>query len=263
MEKDQEGRSAIDYSIHSVQTALRILGLFIPRNEPLALMEISRQLALNKSTALRMTATLTGAGYLKIHPESRKYLLGTTALQLGLSAYDTLNLHKVSEPIISQLADSTNCVVHLCSNERDTVVVIDKVYPMHKAFSVPGSQIGGIIPTYCTGIGLLFLSQENDLFIRGYLEGSDRIRYTETTVTDIDAIMARIQQIRADDFCVNNGEHEAGVVSIAYPIRDHARRIVAGISIGAIREVMHGMDLAALHEQVRAAAQEISRQLGG
>lgn len=263
MDKEQKLKPGNDYTIHSVQTALRILTLFIPDNEPLSLMEISRRSRLNKSTALRMTATLTGAGYLRIHPETRKYLLGTVALRLGLAAYDSLDLHKVAEPVLAGLAQETDCVVHLGSNEHHTVVIIDKVYPPHQSFSIRGSRVGGIIPTYCTGIGLLFLSQETDPFILQYLEGIDRIRYTPTTVTDIPAILERIRQIRLDGFCVNNGEHEEGIVSIAYPIQDHSRRFIAGISIGGIREVLAGREMDYLHRQVRQAAEEISKQLGG
>lgn len=252
-----------DYTINSVQTALSILRLFIPRNEPLSLIEISRQLNINKSTALRMAANLTMAGFLKASPETRKYLLGPVILQLGLAAHDSLNLRAVSAAILAELANATNCIVHLGINEQNTVVVVDKVLPDKHSFSIRSSQIGGIMPTFCTGIGLLFLSQESDDAVRRYLGGIERFPYTPTTITDIDAIITRIHQIRLDGYAVNNGEHEEGILSIAYPIRDRSGRIIAGISISGIREVLRDMDLQMLHRQARDAAAEITRQLGG
>lgn len=47
-----------DYTIASVQRALRILKLFLPDNQPMTLKQIADESDLNKSTALRMTTTL-------------------------------------------------------------------------------------------------------------------------------------------------------------------------------------------------------------
>ena len=47
-----------DYTIASVQRALRILKLFLPDNQPMTLKQIADESELNKSTALRMTTTL-------------------------------------------------------------------------------------------------------------------------------------------------------------------------------------------------------------
>mgnify|MGYP002565663774 FL=1 len=47
-----------DYTITSVQRALRILKLFLPDNQPMTLKQIADESDLNKSTALRMTTTL-------------------------------------------------------------------------------------------------------------------------------------------------------------------------------------------------------------
>jgi len=53
-------------------------------------------------------------------------------------------------------------------------VLITKVYPVNKAFNIRlASRIGGILPTYCTGIGLLFLAHQEDSYVREYLSGCD------------------------------------------------------------------------------------------
>jgi len=254
--------TARDYTIQSVQTALQVLNLFIPRNEERSLMEISNQLGLHKSTVLRMVSTLLAEGYIRINPDTRKYTLGTQSMRLGLSAYDSLSLRKVAEPILKDLANTTGFVLHLAINDNLSVVVISKVFPENRTFSIDRSQIGGNIPTYCTGIGLLFLSQEPDDVVHQYLLGINRISYTETTVTDVESIMERVRKVRTDDFCINNGEHEAGIVSLCYPIRDRKGQITAGLSVGNVREVVLRTDLEEMGRLVREAARNISRQLG-
>lgn len=262
MENDHKVKSGNDYTINSVQMALRILDLFRPANEPLSLMEISRRLVLSKSTALRMTATLTAAGYLRIHPVSRRYLLGTSALQLGLAAYGSLDLHRAAAPVLGQLADATGCAVHLCSSENGKLVVLEIVLPPNGPANGMELQVGGVLPIFCTGAGLLLLSQESDSYIRQYLEGTERSPYTDKTITDIDSILAQIQKVREDGFCVSSGEYADGIFSITYPIRNHAQRIVAGLSLCGDHERMSALDQDQLHRQLREAAELISHELG-
>ncbi|MEG2677737.1 MAG: helix-turn-helix domain-containing protein, partial [Oscillospiraceae bacterium] len=136
--------STNDYTISSVQRALKILKLFVPSNDGLTLMDISNQSGVHKSTALRMVSTLKDAGFLKQSPESKKYRLGVAAMQVGLSSLDSLSLPKVSEPILRELADKTGFAVHLGIFESGNVIVLAKVFPVDKACSIRlASKIGG------------------------------------------------------------------------------------------------------------------------
>lgn len=257
------GSGENDYTIGSVQRALKILKLFVPANDALTLMDISKQTGLHKSTALRMVATLKEEGFLKQSSESKKYRLGIAALQMGLSSLDSLSLSKVSEPILRELADKTGFAVHLGIFESGNVIVLAKVFPVDKTFSIRlMSKIGGVLPTYCTGIGLLFLAHESPAFVREYLSKCEIIRYTSNTETNIERIIQRVDAIREQGFTVNNGEHEEGVVSVCYPIYDHTRRIAAAMSVGGIREVLARCDMEQLKERARRAAMDISRELG-
>jgi len=254
-----------DYTINSVQRSLNILKLFIPKNQSLSLMEISTQSGLNKSTALRMISTLREEGFLKVDPKTKRYKLGTAALQIGLSALDSLNLSKIAKPILNELADKTGCFVHLGIFDSDQVVVIAKVYPIDRPISVNLlSQIGGILPVYCTGFGLLFLSQLTDMQARKILNNTEFVQYTSTTITDIDDIMQRVKEIRHQGYCINNGEHEEGVVSFCYPIYEHSGEIAAALSIGGIREVIYktNEEAESLQSMAKAAAAKISKELG-
>lgn len=255
--------SGQDYTISSVQRALKILKLFVPANDALSLMDISNQTGMHKSTALRMVATLTEEGFLKQSAENKKYRLGIAALQMGLASLDSLSLSKLSEPILRELADKTGFAVHLGIFESGNVIVLAKIFPVDKTFSIRlMSKIGGILPTYCTGIGLLFLAHETPEAAREYLSKCEMIRYTSTTETDIDKIMLRLRQVREQGFTINDGEHEEGVVSVCFPIYDHTRRIAAAMSVGGIREVVSRSDLERLKSKAKRAAMDISQELG-
>ena len=253
----------IDYTITSVQRALEILKLFLPDNHALSQQEICSLTGLNKSTVLRMVYTLREAGFLKMSEETKRYTLGTTAMRVGLAALDSLSLAKVAEPILHKLSNETSFVTHLGIFESNKVVVIAKTFPDDHPFSIRlQSTVGGILPTYCTGIGLLFLAQESDETARSVVESCDRIAYTSTTETDVEKIMTRIREVRQQGWTINNGEHDEGIVSICYPIFDHTGKMVLGMSLGGIREVIYRQNFDKLKEAARRAAKEISWELG-
>ena len=252
-----------DYMIRSVQRSLEIMRLFLPDNRPLTQQEICKRTGMNKSTVLRMVYTLVAEGFLKQQEDGRGYIIGTEAMRIGLCAVDSLSLAKVANPILRRLSDETGFYTHLAILERNNVVVVSKTFPTYVPFSARlQSTVGGILPIYCTGIGLLFLAQKPDEEILQILNSCDLVRYTTTTETDMDAIMQRIREARQTNFIMNNGEHDEGVVSVCLPIYDHTRKMIAGMSLGGIREVVYRHNVEKLKDSARRAAMDISRELG-
>ena len=77
-----------DYTITSVQRALRILKLFLPDNQPMTLKQIADESDLNKSTALRMTTTLLNEKFLSYNRRFAELAEQTAA---GLQVYGILD----------------------------------------------------------------------------------------------------------------------------------------------------------------------------
>ena len=77
-----------DYTITSVQRALRILKLFLPDNQPMTLKQIADESDLNKSTALRMTTTLLNEKFLSYN---RRFAELAEQTAEGLQVYGMLD----------------------------------------------------------------------------------------------------------------------------------------------------------------------------
>jgi IclR family transcriptional regulator, pca regulon regulatory protein len=56
---------------------------------------------------------------------------------------------------------------------------------------------------------------------------------TARTVTDVDALMALLDDVRRDGHALVHGELEEGLVSMAAPIVNRAGRVVAAINVSA------------------------------
>lgn len=253
-----------DYTIISVTRALSVLKLFLPLNQPMTLKEISEKSNLNKSTALRMAETLLDEKFLSYDQETKKYQLGYNSLIIGLCKLSSIDLLNVSRPILEELAERTGFFIHLAILEDQNAVVVGKIIPSYKMGSTTQliSRIGGILPLYCTGIGLLFMSQKSDSSCREYLERHSLKKYTTTTVTDVESIIQRIRVARDKGYTVNDGEHDEGIVSVCTPIYDYTNKIIAGMSLGGIRELVARENRSELVSMTLSAANEISRRLG-
>ena len=63
------------------------------------------------------------------------------------------------------------------------------------------------------------------------LDASDRRALTRHTVTDLDALMARVRQVRQQGWCLVDQELEEGLISLAAPITNRAGETVAALNI--------------------------------
>ena len=92
----------------------------------------------------------------------------------------------------------------------------------------------------------------------------DRRALTRHTVTDLDALMARVRQVRQQGWCLVDQELEEGLISLAAPITNRAGETVAALNISgqanrSSARVMQAGMLPALLQ----AARRISVLLGG
>jgi IclR family acetate operon transcriptional repressor len=82
-------------------------------------------------------------------------------------------------------------------------------------------------------------------------------------ITSQEVLDQQLADTRRRGYATDFEEHFAGVCCVAAPIRDFSGCVVASVSIAAPTQRMPLTQVAQLGEDVRAAASEISRRLGG
>jgi DNA-binding IclR family transcriptional regulator len=81
-------------------------------------------------------------------------------------------------------------------------------------------------------------------------------------VTDRDALLAMLDEVRRQGYATNVSSFREGVCGLAAPIRDHTGAVVASVGC-CVPESRFGDDhIAALREPTAHAAAAISRELG-
>jgi IclR family pca regulon transcriptional regulator len=122
--------------------------------------------------------------------------------------------------------------------------------------------VGSRLPAYCTSLGRMLLAGLGDGEVRDLLAASTREARTRHTLTEVDALLAKVQQARRQGWCLVNQELEEGLVSIAAPIVNRAGRTIAALNIsGQVNRTAPRQMQETMLPALREAAREVSQRL--
>ena len=210
-----------EVKVKSLQKALEILNCFTKKSS-WGVTEISEQLDLNKSNVHNILTTFKAMGYLDQDDESGRYKLGLSVYSLCYSLGQNLSIGSVAAPYLQELADMAGERVYLAQ--------------MH-----------------CTGLGKAMLAYLPDEKQRAYAARKLEA-YTDYTITDGDALLKELREIRQRGYAIDNMEHEFGVKCVAVPVLGRNGQVVAGVSIS-------GPSLRFYDERIQSLAKELQNKI--
>ncbi len=245
--------------IQSLCRAMGILEHVAGAGKNTGITAIAEHVGLHKSTCFGLLHTLQHLGYVVQDKETGRYSLGIKAFQLGQAYTDNLDLRRLAQPHLAELAELSRETVHLVIREGLHAVYIDKIEAPH-AMTI-SSQVGQRARMHCTGVGKALLAymtpEEQDKALEGGLQG-----YTPHTITDMAALRERLRQIRREGVSLDEQEIEIGLCCLAAPIFDAKGAAVAAISISGPVTRLSQERIQELRPGLQRAVAEISRRLG-
>ncbi len=258
-----------DYTINSVEKALKVLLAFNSDNDgdskSLTLMEICNLTEINASSAMRILYTLNKNGFVSFDSNTKRYSLDVAVYRLGMSMYNSIDVHKIAQPLMKPLADETGFVVYLAKADyiNDEIVVIDKVFPnIANTWPQMVARVGYLLPIHSSGIGRLYLAEHTDEEVRAILAKKKLVKFTSSTVTDVEEIIRIVGEIRKTGISYCNCENEEFIGSICAPIRDYDGKMVAGMSLGGIKDIIYGKNKKYYEKILLKTVEQISAGLG-
>lgn len=246
-------------SLSSVQNALRVLDAFTIDETEKRVTQIALELNLAKSTVSRLLKTLLQEGYVKQNSETLKYSLGTKILTLYSSLISNMEVVKEARPILEKLSHDTLESVQLAELEGSDVIYMEQIksrYPI-QIFA----HIGRINPIHCTSSGKLLLAYQDENTIDTILN-TELFQYTDETITDPIILKKQLLEIQKLGYCYIQNEFIDGIVSIAAPIRDHNKNIIAAVSLVGPIQRINGDKAKRFIQKVLDTAKEISSKMG-
>ena len=231
--------------VQSVAKAFAVLKAFSPGLPELTAAEVAARAGLDRGTAFRLIHTLVGLGYVRAVPDNRRFRLTLKCLELGFSALAAGDLPAHAEPLLRELVPGVADAGSLGVLDRGEVIYLARVdagLERHGVVRRSGSRIGA----YATALGqaiLAWLPQQEQV---AHLESVARVKLSERTLTGLDALLARLAEVRARGYAVSDGENAYGLVTVAAPVLDRRGAPSAGVSLTVGGGRMSGAEFAVL-----------------
>jgi DNA-binding IclR family transcriptional regulator len=254
--------SAESGKIQSLKRASAILDAVARRPGGIGLSQISAEVGLHSSTAFHLIQTLVSLGFLAQLPDNRRYRIGPRLFTLAAGALEETMLLALATPILERLSAETGYASHLAIRSKQDIVVIARTAAtgLLQLAGHPGTTR----PAHATAIGKMLLSAMPPGELDRLLRSLSLPAFTPQTITDVQALRREIETIRRTGLARDDCELDRDVRCLAVPVHDFAGRCAAamGISGPAWRLVQQAV-VDQLAHQLKTAAAELSRQLGG
>src|SRR5215467_9279143 len=194
--------SARSQGIQSVSNALEVLCCFSPDHSEWGVTEIADYLGLCKSAAHRILATCEVYRFV-IRTSSRRYRLGTRALELGNTyRFDRRMLWK-AEPVLRHLADQTASVAHMGELDGpDVVELLRSAAPGSRVFTSSPRLRG---PAHATAMGKILLAWGGEEVFEHFVGCRQMFaRFTPHTIVTPERLKQELDDVLARGYAVSD-----------------------------------------------------------
>lgn len=228
-ECDSQPRPGDSY-VQSFARGLAVLRSFGAQSPAQTLSEAAERAGLTRAGARRILLTLQQLGYVEsADGDGRRFRLTAKVLELGFAYLSSLPLWHLAQPdmeaLVREIGESCSAAVL----EGDDIVYVLRV-PAGKIMAI-NLGVGSRLPAHCTSMGRVLLAGLDEAALTQRLGGLTLTAHTARTQTDRVALLAELQQVRAQGYALVDGELEEGLVSMAAPIVNRSGRVVAAINI--------------------------------
>jgi DNA-binding IclR family transcriptional regulator len=206
--------------------AAAILGAFDADHRELTLSALVARCGLPRSTTHRTADRMIRLGWLD-KPADR-YRIGNRLFEIASLAPIRLELREAVLPFLQDLHHATKITVQLGVLEGGQILVVEKITG-HRAMPML-SQVGGVIPAYCSALGRAILAYSEPEVIDAALAGPLSAR-TPRTLTNPVAIMRELTAVPERGWAVDREEGNIGVSCVAAPIFGPLGDVVAALSV--------------------------------
>ena len=239
----------------AVERVVDILNAIKGHGGAAGISEISRELALPKSTVHRILAALTKKGMVYKDGSSDRYSLGYKLFDLAFAASKPWDFISCAMPHLEEARNRLN--------ETVVVALMLGVQYSYIAQAVSGHStpvttvLGRYYPLHWGATGKAMLAFISDEKLQEYIGTVPLVAATAWTITDPDVLLAETRTIRSLGYSVSYSEKVEGVGAVACAIRDRRGVAYGGVTIVAPDGRVRNMDQQAVGAIMVEAAHRI------
>jgi IclR family transcriptional regulator, pca regulon regulatory protein len=244
--------------LQSFLRGLRIIRAFGSGAETQTLAELAKRTGLTRAAVRRYLHSLVAHDYAAT--DGKNFWLRPLILELGFSYLSSLPFYRFAQPVLEDLARDLGKSCSVGVLDGNEVVYVLRV-PAQRAITM-SLDVGTRLPAHVSAMGRVLLAALPAAARGEIVAGLEITRFTERTLTDRGRLSAALDEVADAQYAVLDQEMEAGVRSVAVPIRDRRNSTIAalGMSLSVAETPMDGI-VRDILPRLRAAADEISAQL--
>ena len=247
--------------VTALSRGLEVLACFRQGDRMLGNQELARRCGLPKSTVSRLTHTLTTLGYLVYVDDSAKYSLGTSTLSLASAMLSRLDIRKLAQPLMQDLAAFSQCTVSLGSRDRLSMMYVE-VARGSSAITL-ALDMGARVQIATSAMGRAYMTAVSEAERNEIMERFQSVVAADRWAELQSGVEQALRDIRELGVCCSFGDWQKDVNAIGIPIRPGSGLPVMAINCGAPAYVISEQFLL---EKVRprliALVNEVENSLG-
>jgi IclR family pca regulon transcriptional regulator len=247
-------------SLQSLERGIAVIQIFSRERPALTLSEVARLTGITRATARRILLTLEEVGH--VRSDGRLFSLTPRVLTLGWAYLSSLNLWETAQPMMEELAQSTNESCSAATLDLPDVVYVARM-PTRRIMTI-ALGVGTRLPAHCTAMGRVLLAGVTGGELDAFLAGTDLEAFTDRTITDRSRLREAIETVREDGWALVDQELEIGLRSVAAPLMAGGRTVAAlNVAVAAPRvplDELRGTILPQLLTTARSISAALDRQ---
>ena len=249
------------YIVPGLSRGLALLQLF-PRSKPAkTLVELAAGLGLSRSATYRLVYTLEADGFIVRDAETRRYRLTSKTLDLGFEYLHAQAITETAQPFLRALSDRSNAAAHIAILDDWHCVYLARALP--NAGLVSNLQLGARLPAHTTSSGRIMLAYQDEARLRSIYDKLKKEIRGAMAVPSQGEFGAKIAADRKRGYVFHKSTVDPGLVSLAFPVRDHTSQVIAAITVIVPEKLSDSIGgEKALRPMVQEAAAGISRKIG-
>lgn len=203
----------------ALQRGLDVLRAFRPSDAALGNQDLAARTGLPKATVSRLTYTLSKLGFLDYIESAGKYRVGLSVLGLGYACLGGLNIRDTAQPLMQALADHAGEGVLVGLGGRDDLAMIYLACARSAGLVSVQLNVGSRISLRRSGMGWAYLAaataEEREALLPRLRARTGEEAWPKT----LENIDRAARDVRSHGFCINMGEWNDQIASVAVPLR--------------------------------------------
>jgi DNA-binding IclR family transcriptional regulator len=257
---DDDAEERARGGVQSLGRAFSILEEIARHREGIGLADLSKRVGLHNSTTFHLAKTMVSLGYVRQARDTKRYRVGRPLFALAASALDEIEMVNLATPILEDLSRESGESGHFAVRMGDAVVVIARTSGAG-AFQLT-DRVGVVRPAHCTALGKIVLASLRPDQLKRFLERVELKPSTGKSITDPNALMREVAEVRRSAVAIDDGEYNAEVRCVAVPVFNFTGDVIGALGVSGPVWRMTDEVLKGRAKQVRAAAARLSAEFG-